>query len=67
VSLAIVTGGLWLLNREVQVLAQSYGSAYRLPLLSPGDALAIVAFAGLIGWLGAYLSVNRHLREMEPG
>jgi cell division transport system permease protein len=66
-SLAVVSGGLWLLNREVQSLAQSYGSAYRLPFLAWGDAAAIVLFAGLIGWLGAYLSVNRHLREMEPG
>lgn len=66
VAVAIVSAGLWLLNREVQVLAESYGSAYRLPLLSPGDAAALMAFAALIGWLGAYLSVNRHLREMEP-
>ncbi len=66
VAVGIVSAGLWLLNREVQVLAQSYGSAYRLPFLGPGDALAVMAFAALIGWLGAYLSVNRHLREMEP-
>ena len=66
VAVAIVSAGLWLLNREVQVLAESYGSAYRLPLLSPGDAAALMAFAALIGWLGAYLSVNRHLRKMEP-
>jgi cell division transport system permease protein len=51
----------------VQALAESYGSAYRPPWLAQGDAAAIVAFASLIGWLGAYLSVNRHLREMEPG
>ena len=66
VAVAIVSAGLWLLNREVQVLAQAYGSGYRLPLLGPGDAVAVMAFAALIGWLGAYLSVNRHLREMEP-
>ena len=66
VAVAIVSAGLWLLNREVQLLAQSYGSGYRLALLSPGDAAAVMAFAALIGWLGAYLSVNRHLREMEP-
>lgn len=66
VSVAIVSAGLWLLNREVHALAASYGSGYRLPLLGLGDALAVMAFAGLIGWLGAYLSVNRHLREMEP-
>ena len=66
-ALAIVSAGLWLLNREVARLAESYGSAYRLPYLPWDDALAIVAFAALIGWLGAYLSVNRHLRELEPG
>ena len=44
---AIVSAGLWLLNREVQVLAESYGSAYRLPLLSPGDAAALMAFAAV--------------------
>ena len=66
IAVAIVSAGLWLLNREVQVLAQSYGSGYRLPLLGAGDAVAVMAFAALIGWLGAYLSVNRHLRGMEP-
>lgn len=66
VSIAIVSAALWLLNLEVQGLAESYGSAYRLPFLSPADAFAVAVFAGLIGWLGAYLSVNRHLREMEP-
>ncbi len=65
-ALAIVAGGLALLNREVQTLAQSYGSAYRLPLPALGDSLAIVGFAALIGWLGAHLSVSRHLRELEP-
>lgn len=66
-ALGVVSAALWLLNREVAALAQSYGSAYRLPYLSPGDAASLVAFAGLIGWLGASLSVNRHLRELEPG
>jgi cell division transport system permease protein len=65
-ALLMVSGGLWLLNREVQLLAESYGSAYRLPYLSWGDAAAVAGFAALIGWLGAYLSVNRHLRELEP-
>jgi cell division transport system permease protein len=66
VALAIVSGGLALLNREVRVLAESYGSAFRFSTLSPADALAVVLFAGLLGWLGAHLSVNRHLRQIEP-
>ena len=66
VALAIVAAGLWALNHEVADLAQSYGSGFRFPFLSPADALAVVLFAGLLGWLGAQLSVSRHLRDIEP-
>jgi len=65
VALGIVGGGLALLNREVRVLSESYGSDFRFAFLASGDAAAIVVFAALIGWLGAYLSVAKHLREME--
>jgi cell division transport system permease protein len=66
VALGIVAASLAVLNREVRFLAESYGSGFRFAFLSPGDALAIVVFAGLLGWLGAQLSVSRHLREIEP-
>lgn len=66
VALGIVGGGLALLNREVLTLSESYGSGFHFAFLPPGDAAAIVAFAALIGWLGAYLSVAKHLREMDP-
>jgi cell division transport system permease protein len=65
VALAIVAAGLILLNGEVRTLAESYGSAFRFAFPPLGDAAAIVAFAALIGWMGAYLSVNRRLREMD--
>jgi cell division transport system permease protein len=65
VALAIVAAGLWLLNREVGALSQTYGSSFRFAFPSPGDAVAILLFAGLIGWLGAYLSVSRQLRELD--
>jgi cell division transport system permease protein len=66
VALAIVAAGLMLLNAEVGVLADSYGSSFRFALPALGDALAIVGLAGLLGWLGAHLSVARHLRDIEP-
>jgi len=66
VALAIVALALALLNREVGVLAESYGSTFRLPFLSAADALAVLAFAGVLGWLGAGLSARQHLREIEP-
>jgi cell division transport system permease protein len=66
VALGIVAAALALLNREVRRLAESYGSGFRFELLGAGDALGVVLFAGLLGLLGAQLSVARHLRAMEP-
>lgn len=65
VALAIVAAGISLINREVAPLAATYGSTFRFALPAPGDALAIVLFAGLIGWLGAYLSVDQQLRVLD--
>lgn len=65
-SLAILAGSLTVLNRGVRALATSYGSGFELAFLPPGDALAVAAFASLLGWLGAYLSVSRYLLEIEP-
>ncbi|MBV8031097.1 MAG: ABC transporter permease [Betaproteobacteria bacterium] len=61
----VVLGGLGLLNRGVARLAESYGSAYRLPALGMTDAVAVIAFAGLLGCIGASLSVGRHLRRLD--
>ena len=66
VALALIATALALLNREVSVLAESYGSSFRFGFLSAPEALAVVLFAGLLGWVGAQLSVSRHLREIEP-
>jgi cell division transport system permease protein len=66
VALGIVAGALALLNREVRPLAESYGSGFVLAFPAAPDAVAIVLFAALLGWLGAQLSVSRHLREIEP-
>ena len=65
VALAIVAGALAVLNREVGTLAESYGSSFRFAFPAPGDAVAILVFAGLIGWLGAYLSVSQQLRALD--
>jgi cell division transport system permease protein len=66
VALVIVAVMLALLNREVRVLAESYGSSFSLAFLPAGPACAVVLLAGWLGWLGAQLSVARHLRTIEP-
>jgi cell division transport system permease protein len=65
IALLLVSMALALLNREVRVLAESFDSAFRLSYLPLGDSLGIIALAGLLGWLGAHLSVSKHLREID--
>lgn len=66
VALGLVWAGLALMNNEIAELARSYGSAFRLPYFSPGEAVGLALIAGGMGWLGAYMSVSRYLREIEP-
>jgi cell division transport system permease protein len=65
-ALALVAAALALVNSEVRVLAESYGSNFRFAFLPVGQALSVVLIAGGLGWLGAQLSVARHLRAIEP-
>jgi cell division transport system permease protein len=65
-ALLIVAVALALLNSEVRVLAESYGSTFRFAFLPAGAALTVVLAAGLLGFVGAQLSVSRHLRAIEP-
>ncbi len=64
IALALVYVSLALLNRQVAPLAATYGSDFRLAFLSGGDALAVLALAGVLGWLGAHLSIGRHLLDI---
>ena len=66
VALAVVGGSLAALNVGVSELASSYGSYFRLGFLAPSDALAVVLFSAVLGWMGAFLSVSKYLREIEP-
>jgi cell division transport system permease protein len=66
VALAILWSSFSALNVGVAELAASYGSAFRLAALAPGDALALALFSGGLGWLGAYLSVSKYLLEIQP-
>lgn len=60
---------LWLSIATVNVglaeLSKTYAATFRLHLLAPADALTVASFSGLIGWLGAYLSVSKYLREID--
>lgn len=63
-ALAIVALCVHLLEAEVGRLAAAYGSDFRLTLGPVAELGMLLAFAGVLGWAGAYLSVSRHLRSM---
>jgi cell division transport system permease protein len=65
-ALAIVYLCVQILNRSILELAQLYGSDFRLSFFGLPDCLALLAFSALLGWLGAYMSVSRHLSGIEP-
>lgn len=57
----------WLLLRPaVANLAALYGSAFYLKPLSAEAAMILLGSAMLLGWLGAWWSVSRHLTQIEP-
>ncbi len=63
---AMVSLALWLMSAPVQQLAGLYQSDFRLSGLGFNVILALVAGGALLGLLGAWLSVGRHLAHIEP-
>lgn len=65
-SLLLVGFGLWWLSGPVAQLADLYQSDFRLQGLGWINSLQLVLLAGLLGLLGAWLAVARHLSQIEP-
>lgn len=71
-----LTGGLlaWLLialsisllDNSVSQLAVLYDSGFRLNGLPANEALHLISFSCMLGLLGSWLAVTRHLHEIEP-
>lgn len=63
----IISLSLLLLDWQLDALVQLYASQFALHSLSPGDSLTLLLFSMYLGWLGAWLSVARHLSQIESG
>ena len=66
IALFIVDGVLWGMSGPVVRLAALYKSDFQLEMVGGTEALAILLAGALLGWLGAWLAVGRHLRHVEP-
>ncbi|MAB99724.1 MAG: cell division protein FtsX, partial [Pseudomonadaceae bacterium] len=62
----VLAYGLNWLNGAVVNLAGLYGSNFALDGVPAGDGFSLVIGAVLLGYIGAWLAVARHLRELAP-
>jgi cell division transport system permease protein len=60
---ALVTALLFLIAPQIEALAQRYSIVLNFGGPAPWQAAVLCAFAALLGWLGAALSVGRHLHD----
>jgi cell division transport system permease protein len=63
---ALLAYGLSWLNEAVIELAGLYGSDFALANVSMDEGLQLLIGAVLLGYIGAWLAVARHLRELAP-
>ncbi|MEQ5800807.1 permease-like cell division protein FtsX [Halomonas sp. H10-9-1] len=61
----LTLGGEWL-AAPVAALAASYGASFSLPRLGGSGSAILVGCSILLGWLGAWIAVSRHLAEVKP-
>ncbi len=66
IALLLVTLSLWALGNPLERLMTSYDPGFRLGGLGISGGFFVVMAAGALGWLGAVVSVLRHLRAIEP-
>ncbi len=62
----IVAIAVRMLNRELASFGGLFGLSPSLGQMTAQQIAALLALAALLGWLGAWLSVSRHLWRMEP-
>ncbi len=63
---ALLALGLVAISDPVARLANLYQSDFRLSGLGLGASLGLILGSGVLGWLGAWLAVGRHLGAIEP-
>jgi cell division transport system permease protein len=62
----LLSVGLYWLSGPVERLISLYGSDFVLRGLGLSDSLLLIFDGVLLGWLGAWLAVSRHLSRIQP-
>ncbi|WP_158774954.1 permease-like cell division protein FtsX [Cobetia sp. L2A1] len=61
----LALGGNWLVA-PVSALVQSYGGHYMLPSLGAAGSASLLFSSTMLGWIGAWFAVGRHLASISP-
>lgn len=62
----LINLSLYWLDAPVRSLASAYASDFSLIGLSLQDSLLLLLSSTILGWLGAWIAVGRHLGNVEP-
>lgn len=62
----LVSGAVFLLQAPVAQLADLYASDFALAGLDGGEVVKLLGAGGLLGLLGSWLAVQRHLQDITP-
>lgn len=55
------------LKQPVSHLAQAYASQFQLQGMSFKEVLTLLGSGAILGWLGSWIAVTRHINKIEPG
>ncbi|WP_417330126.1 permease-like cell division protein FtsX [Halomonas cupida] len=66
IALLLLTLGSDWLATPVAALAESYGAHYTLPNLGLVGSTTLLSCSTILGWLGAWIAVSRHLAGIKP-
>jgi len=66
-SILLLSLTLLYLGRPLGLLLETYGTAFSMRGLGGYNTLWVLSGGGLLGWLGAWISVQRYLRVLRVG
>lgn len=66
VAWAIVAVSIQVLNIGIADLTRLYTTNFQLNQPNTSDSVSLMLFSAWLGWLGAWMSVSRHLHQIEP-
>jgi cell division transport system permease protein len=67
VAWLLIQVSFWWLSGPIERLAGLYNSEFALNGPGLEGALALIVIAVLLGWLGAWVAVKRHMDDIDPG